>query len=100
MESCVRGIVDTDGSVFPKSRNKSMPQIEVSSRIPNLRRDFRNGLIKLGFKPSNWSNGSNSPNCGLYAKDQVIKYYKEVGFSNPKHKKKFINIIKNNQFKP
>lgn len=96
LKVCIRGIIDTDGSVFPKSRNKSLPQIEVSSQIPNLREDFRNGLIKLGFKPSKWSKGSNTPNCGLYAKNQVFKYFREIGFSNPKHTKKFINITNSN----
>lgn len=99
LKACIKGLIDTDGSVFPKSRNKKLPQIEISSAIPNLREDIRNGLIKLGFKPSNWSKGRNVSNCGLYAKDQVLKFYKEVGFSNPKHTKKFINILNNNSYK-
>lgn len=92
LRNCIRGIIDTDGSVFPKSTNKNTPQIEVSSRIPKLREDFRKGLMILGFKPSNWSKGSNTPNCGLYAKDQVFKYFNEITFNNPKHTKRFINI--------
>ncbi len=94
--ACIRGIVDTDGSVFPKSRNPNLPQIEVSSRVPAIRDGFREALILLGFKPSKWSAGSNTPNCGLYARDQVFKYYKKIGFNNPKHTKKFINIFSGN----
>lgn len=92
LSACIRGLFDTDGSVFPKSAVRTLSQIEISCEIPALRESFRRGLLLLGFKPSNWSTGSNTPNCGLYARDQVFKYFREVGFNNPKHRKRFINI--------
>lgn len=100
LKACIRGLIDTDGSVFQKSRGKGIPQIEISSKITKLQETFRDGLINMGFKPSNWSKGSNTPNCGLYSREQVFKYSKEIGFNNPKHMKKFINIIKILNSKP
>src|SRR3989344_524121 len=40
-----KGLIDTDGSVFPKSTNKEFFQIEISCAIPNLRESI---LVDLG----------------------------------------------------
>lgn len=93
LEACIRGIFDTDGTVFPKSANPEVPQLELTSKIDGIQKTFRHGLLQLGFKPSAWSKGA-SPKCGLYAKKQTIKYSKEVGFHNPKHKRRYDTILK------
>jgi len=93
LKACITGIFDTDGTVFPKSTNPKIPQLELTSKIVGIQETFRRGLLQLGFKPSTWSKGV-SPKCGLYAKNQTIKYAKEMGFHNPKHKRRYNAILK------
>jgi len=49
---------------------------------------FDGVLLQLVFKPSPWSKAV-SPKRGLYAKNQSIKYVREVGFHNSKHKTRY-----------
>jgi len=93
LKACLRGIFDTDGTVFPKSANLEIPQLELTSKVKGIQRTFRRGLLQLGFKPSVWSKGT-SPKCGFYAKSQIIKYVREVGFHNPKHKRRYDAILR------
>jgi len=92
LRACLRGIFDTDGTVFPKSANPRIPQLELTSKIEGIQRTFRQGLLQLGFTPSKWS-GMDSPKCGLYAKSQVTKFSREIGFHNPKHGRRFEHIL-------
>lgn len=92
LKACLRGMFDTDGTVFPKSANPRIPQLELTSKIEGIQRTFRQGLLQLGFKPSKWS-GRDSPKCGLYAKSQVMKFSREIGFHNPKHGRRFKDIL-------
>jgi len=92
LKACIRGVFDTDGTVFPKSANPRIPQLELTSKINGIQRTFRRGLLQLGFKPSKWSR-TNSPKCGLYAKSQVVKFSREIGFHNPKYGRRFQDIL-------
>jgi len=92
LKACIRGVFDTDGTVFPKSANPRFPQLELTSKINGIQRTFRRGLLQLGFKPSKWSR-TDSPKCGLYAKSQVVKFSGEIGFHNPKHRRRFEGIL-------
>jgi intein/homing endonuclease len=92
LKACIRGVFDTDGTVFPKSTNPRIPQLELTSKINGIQRTFRRGLLQLGFKPSKWSR-TNSPKCGLYAKSQVVKFSREIGFHNPKYGRRFQDIL-------
>ncbi|MAH07572.1 hypothetical protein CMI38_04980 [Candidatus Pacearchaeota archaeon] len=49
-------------------------------------------FLSLDLKSSRWSRGSNTPNCGLYKKEEIFKYCKLVGFSNPVKAKRFKEI--------
>ena len=91
--SCLRGLMDTDGTVFPKSTNKNFLQIEISSAIPNLRISISKMFLSLGIKVSNWSKGGNTPNCGIYAKEEIFKYCKFVNFNNPCKRRKFDALV-------
>jgi intein/homing endonuclease len=95
LRACLRGLFDTDGTVFPKSSNHNVPQLELTSNIEGIQRTFRQGLLQLGYKPSQWS-GTDSPKCGLYAKNQVERFAREIGFHNPKHEKRFESILGKN----
>jgi hypothetical protein len=92
LKACLRGIFDTDGTVFPKSANPKIPQLELTSKVEGIQRTYRQGLLQLGFTPSKWSK-TDSPKCGLYAINQVLKFAREIGFRNPKHGRRFEDIL-------
>ena len=92
LKACLRGLFDTDGTVFPKSSNQRIPQLELTSKVTGIQRSYRKGLLQLGFQPSKW-HGTKSPKCGLYSKNQVERFAKEIGFHNPKHGKRFESIV-------
>ena len=83
--ACVRGLIDTDGCVYldrhiVKARpyafvciaftNASMPLLDFVERT----------LIKEGYTPTRWGR-----NIRLRRRNEVLRYAKEIGFSNPKH---------------
>jgi hypothetical protein len=68
LKACLRGLFDTDGTVFSKSSNHNIPQLELTSKVSGIQTSYRKGLLQLGFQPSNW-HGTGSPKCGLYSKN-------------------------------
>lgn len=79
---CLRGLVDTDGSIHYISKNNKNLRISFTSYIPNLLNDVRNSLIKLGFNPSKIIN---EKQIFLSRKENIERYIKTIGFSNEKH---------------
>ncbi len=93
LKHCVRGLVDTDGSVFwekHKSNEKySYPRLNFTSASPLLIQSFFNTLVKFGFNPKLRRNGRA---VQIEKKEEICKYWKIIGSSNPKHKKKLLVI--------
>ena len=87
LKSCIRGLIDTDGSVCPITGRK-YPYIWFKTRVPNLRRTFSRAMKILGFKLSKWSKRSTSQTY-IGKKSLVLKYFREIRFNNPKHIKRF-----------
>ena len=91
MEAVVRGLIDTDGSVYRLRAgrvqislcNRSLPILKTASII----------LKRLGFHPSRIS----CYKIYLTRKDDVLKYYREIGFSNQKHSRRFTSFLNNGQ---
>jgi len=54
-----------------------------------LRESISQVFQKLDIKSSNWSKGSNTPNCGIYKKEEIFKYCRLIGFNNPTKGNKF-----------
>lgn len=87
-KACVRGLIDTDGCVyFDKHTIKGRVYSSIciaftSASIPLL--DFvEESLKREGFKPTRWGR-----NIRLRKREEVMRYAKEIGFSNPKHARK------------
>lgn len=80
LRACIRGLIDTDGSVYRLSnKDPHLGRISFKNFNSVLMDDFRKGLIKLGFHPSK----EIYKNVHLTRKADVLKYYKEIGSNNP-----------------
>ena len=88
--SCIRGLFDTDGSVFFQKRNI---KIEISSGIPSLRKSIEKAMSLLDFKKK-WTKSHGSVRrYGLYSKADVNRFINIIGFNNPKHKRKIASMV-------
>jgi len=92
VSSCVRGLMDTDGSVYPHKykvggrtycytkmcfRNHSLPLLASVERM----------LSSLDFTPKN-----DGKQVSLYRQMEVKRYFEEIGTNNPKHLKRYQNF--------
>lgn len=87
LKACIRGLIDTDGSVCPIT-NRNYPYIWFKSYNPALRDSFSKAMKLLGIKIAKWSSNESSQTY-IGAKPDIGKYYKEIGFSNPYHRKRY-----------
>lgn len=92
LRACIRGLIDTDGSLYElKPHWPGLWQICFTSKSRRIITDVRNGLIELGIGCSNIYEDKNPKRAlKLYItkKSELGKFYKEIGFSNPKHQNK------------
>lgn len=93
-KSCVRGLVDTDGSFYiEKHSYKNWVYhncvINFTNRSIPLLEFVETKLQKLGFNPKR----RNRYNVCLGKEEQVFRYFKEIGSSNPKHYDKYIKFM-------
>lgn len=91
LKCCVRGLIDTDGSIFRMSRkDPNLLRINFKNFNQKLLRDTRRAFVTLGFHPSKII-------CNnvfyLSRKADIVKYIKEIGFSNQRHQKRFKEFI-------
>lgn len=91
MTSVVRGLIDTDGSVY---KLRFGAQISFCNRSRPLSESVRLILKRLGFSPSKIS----GYNVYLTKKDDLLKYFNEIGFGNKKHKNRFLEFTNNGRF--
>jgi len=80
---CLRGLYDTDGSVY-KLTNQNSHQICFTNVNIKLMNDVRDSLLKLGINCSKISN----KDIYITRKSELRKFLKLIGFSNDKHLKK------------
>ena len=92
LKACVRGLIDTDGSIFRMSkRDSNLIRIGFTNHDKTLLIDTREAFVRLEFHPSKIIR--NRTFC-ISRQGEITKYLKEIGFSNKKHKdrlKKFKN---------
>ena len=84
--SCLRGLFDTDGSIYIFSK-KSPNLLRVSFKNANLQllEDVRKALLKLGFHPGKITSRSVS----ITRKEDVVHFMREIGFNNLKNQERF-----------
>ena len=97
----IRGIVDTDGSIFTANKPGSLnyPSIEVTTSSYPLALQIRLILRQKGFRVAKiWSYKSKLSKRTTYkvplnGKKNVAKWLKEIGFSNPYKLKRAIKAL-------
>ncbi len=92
--ACVRGLVDTDGCIFNECHNiKSVrycyPRLAFVNHSIPLREGVHQILNELGLEAKHRNNRS----VHLESKDDIVKYFKLVGTSNPKHRIRYEQFI-------
>lgn len=83
LKACLRGLYDTDGSVY-KLTGQNSHQICFTNVNQYLLQDVRNSLLLLGITCSKISN----KDIYITKKSELRKFLKLVGFRNDKHLKK------------
>lgn len=90
--ACVRGLVDTDGSIFThryKVNGKwyRYKKLDFSSSSEPLRKSVYNALSSIGLNPRL----TRPKNIRLDSKEDMRKYFLLVGSHNPKHLMRYTN---------
>lgn len=86
IKACLRGLIDTDGSIFRMSqRDSNLIRICFTNHNRRLLDDTRTAFVKLGFYPSKIISNKN---IFISRQSDIVRYIKEVGFSNNKHKQR------------
>ncbi len=88
LKACIRGLIDTDGCVCSIT-GRNYTYIWFKSSIPSLRSDFSEAMQRLGFKIAKWTSKNGTPQTYIGQKELIKKYYREIGFNNPKHIERF-----------
>jgi len=85
LRACIRGLIDTDGSLCPIT-GRDYHYIWFSSNIENLRKSFDLAMKKLGFKTSKWNIRENrTPDVYIGGKEMIKKYTETINFKNKRH---------------
>jgi hypothetical protein len=96
MRACVRGLMDTDGSVY-LHRYKSggieygYVKLTFSNHSRTLLNDMRRMLNALGFSPAT----DGETKVTLNRQDEVLRYYDEIGTHNSLHTDRLQRLIEN-----
>jgi hypothetical protein len=90
----VRGVFDTDGTVFTSHKNGSpnYPTLEISNSNPILIQGIYESLSPLGLKVHLRKSTRGEFKLSLYGMEMLSKWNDKIGSSNP-HKKRRINSI-------
>ena len=90
---CIRGMVDTDGSVVIETHNTKGKKyiyyrLNFTSASPILIDQTYQTLKKIGFNPKIRRNGRA---VQLEKIEEICDYFKRIGTSNPKHLKRLVS---------
>ncbi|HLC50482.1 MAG TPA: LAGLIDADG family homing endonuclease [Candidatus Nanoarchaeia archaeon] len=83
LKACLRGLIDTDGSVYRMSKKDfKLIRMDFTNHNQALLNDAREAFIVLGFNPSKVIKGRK---FYISRQNEIARYISEIGFSNPKH---------------
>lgn len=98
----IRGIADTDGSIFTADKPGSphYPSIEITTTSIELADQLKSILEKNGFNVANiWSNqrdgNRTAYKVALNGRKNLEKWMDQIGFSHPLKRNKAENILSN-----
>lgn len=91
----IRGLFDTDGCIYVdihKGKNKTYKHFgwTITSYADILLSDVIQALKELGFTPTN---RKTQKSVYLRRQKEIIKYFKEIGTSNPKHYMRYFGRV-------
>ena len=94
LDGCLRGIVDTDGSLFlaKKSHRTDYPSIEISTTSKKLAKQLKEILCKrfrIGFRSHKRKNFFRLYVISLNGEKIVDQWVRDIGFSNMRNLKKY-----------
>lgn len=93
IKACVRGLIDTDGSVCSIT-GRNYPYIWFSCNIKNLRKTFEMAMKKIEFKISKWNiREGRTPDIYIGKKELVKKYIQTISFKNKRHLTKISALV-------
>lgn len=102
---CIKGIFATDGCLQFQKKYQNVhyyPQLKISSKSEILINQINSILNKFNIKSTISCNRKVTPrnpnkiwNVYIYGKHNLEKFVKIIGFSNPKHLRKYLNWKKN-----
>lgn len=85
LKSCLKGLIDTDGSVHQISKTNKNLRIDFTNHSKKLLEDAHSSFIKLGFNPSKIIDDRH---FFLSKFKEIERYILEIGFSNSKNLKR------------
>ncbi len=92
LKPCIRGLIDTDGGLHRHHQKNC--QLVFTNKSFTLIESLEKGFKKLSYAPKR-SYEKNRDIYKLYLFDKdVRRYFKEIGFNNPKHRTKFDRWIR------
>jgi hypothetical protein len=95
MKNIIAGFFATDGSLVITNNNGTMyPRIEFQNISEEILHQIKNFLSTLGLNGGLYKMNRKNPDRIVYrlqynGKQNLLKFEKEIGFINPKHKLKF-----------
>jgi len=100
MCSCIRGIADTDGSLYMGLKNgKLYPRIFITSTSEPLIVQIRDFLLLHGFRVQYWSHSQKQwrriHKIAINGPSMLALWMRTIGFHNPKHLRKAQRFLGN-----
>jgi len=89
LTSCLRGIMDSEGSVYRVERGKRRIRVELKINNQKLLEDAYQALKSLGFHPRIYRKRNR---VVLARQEEVDRYFNEVCSHNPKHVKRYLAL--------
>jgi len=95
IRACVRGLMDTDGSVYPETkvyqeREYRYINLCFTTHSQPLAKAMKYMLCELGFRPTVSSDGQR---VYLRRQKEVKSYFNEVGTNNPYHQGRYHRLL-------